>query len=444
MRGDSITRFGTPPPHGRHSEWTAPVNSQNKVRIVFVDVVEYSKYSDEDQVRVISSLNAEISRELYPLFSRAGATPNLICLPAGDGLAMVFLNSESGTLFALLHALMAWTRTVTKRFSLQRACRIRIGVHSGSLSIVTDINRMAGVCGDGINRCRRIMDAARPNQVLLSEEAYKDLLGENRNYPLHPFTPKSPAVFSEPVGIVVKHEEPIRVRVMYRIEDDAWTGSAPASIPQVIDGPDAALRKTRFITRTLEELEKVPDREIEIDEQATYSTFGIADFQGKGGYNPELNRATLEQRQRLLSLLSSRRVSMRVLLQPIPRTLPTDEWIRLRYKTLMEWMRTHLREIRFLPSKKGKSTIRFLESTDQKIDPWSAPAPNLFIVKNHLRVDGFRLRNGVNHGLSLVYYDDGRIREAVERFDTHFHEGRNSNRAILNRLEALFKSRSRR
>lgn len=76
------------------------------VAILFCDVVAFSKYPPEEQRQIITSLNAEVAKELFPMLGTYGTKPQMICLPTGDGLLLVIIeNFEPRILFSLIMCL---------------------------------------------------------------------------------------------------------------------------------------------------------------------------------------------------------------------------------------------------------------------------------------------------------------------------------------------------
>jgi class 3 adenylate cyclase len=143
--------------------------------IVFCDIVGFSQYGNDQQGELIYSLNADVTHELYAHLSGIERIPRVISLPTGDGMAIALLDEERNgqspwtpVLFSLLERLMRWAG---------ERRQLRVGVHSGAVSLISDINRRPNVCGATVNICQRIMDAAHPNQVLFSGTAYQQYIG---------------------------------------------------------------------------------------------------------------------------------------------------------------------------------------------------------------------------------------------------------------------------
>ena len=53
--------------------------------------------------------------------------------------------------------------------------RVRMGIHSGPVNEVTDLNEQANIAGAGINIAQRIMDCGDAGHILVSKHAAEDL-----------------------------------------------------------------------------------------------------------------------------------------------------------------------------------------------------------------------------------------------------------------------------
>jgi len=86
------------------------------------------------------------------------------------------------------------------------------------------------------------------------------------------------------------------------------------------------------------------------------------------------------------------------------------------------------------------STVEFVEEPLRDPDsPNDSTFPNRLIVADAFRIDGYRLRYGIGHGLSLVYYEEDKIQQAIKEFDDVFKSARNTsnNAKILQNLYRL-------
>src|SRR5919206_1979697 len=115
--------------------------------ILFVDVVGYSKLLVNEQRDVVQQLN-EIVRST-PQFRKSDAAGKLIRIPTGDGMALVFFQTPEEP----VQCAMEIARTLKNHPGV----RLRMGVHSGPVDQITDVNDRTNVAGSGINFSQRVM-----------------------------------------------------------------------------------------------------------------------------------------------------------------------------------------------------------------------------------------------------------------------------------------------
>ena len=135
--------------------------------VLFMDIVGYSKGLIDQQRDLLNELN-RIVRET-PQFKSAEAAGKLIRLPTGDGMALVFLTNPEAPLKCAVEVSEAVGQVET------RALHIRMGIHSGPVSDVTDVNDRTNVAGAGINMAQRVMDCGDAAHILLSKRSADDL-----------------------------------------------------------------------------------------------------------------------------------------------------------------------------------------------------------------------------------------------------------------------------
>jgi len=133
--------------------------------VLFVDIVGYSKLSISGQHTAIEELN-QIVRATEQV-QRAGIGNRLIRIPTGDGMALVFYTSPE----APVQCAVEISRALKEHPSLQ----LRMGIHSGPVRGVVDVNERANLAGVGLNTAQRVMDCADPGHILLSKHAAEDL-----------------------------------------------------------------------------------------------------------------------------------------------------------------------------------------------------------------------------------------------------------------------------
>lgn len=140
--------------------------------VLFIDTVGYSKLSTGDQHSLLRALN-HLVREA-PTFRAAEAAQALIRLPTGDGMVLVFYDQpQSPILCATEIALALRERPVPN-------LHLRMGIHSGPVTRLEDVNNHANVAGAGVNVSQRIMSCADAGHILLSKRAAEDLAEDDR------------------------------------------------------------------------------------------------------------------------------------------------------------------------------------------------------------------------------------------------------------------------
>jgi class 3 adenylate cyclase len=133
--------------------------------VLFIDIVGYSKRSINEQRAAIDELN-EVVRASEQ-FQKAEAAERLIKIPAGDGMALVFYTSPE----APAQCAVEISRALKEHPRLQ----LRMGIHSGPVSVVVDVNEWANLAGAGMNMAQRVMDCGDAGHILLSKHVAEDL-----------------------------------------------------------------------------------------------------------------------------------------------------------------------------------------------------------------------------------------------------------------------------
>ena len=141
-------------------------NSELEIgHVLFMDVVGYSKLLLNEQ-REIQAQLTEIVRSTGH-FRAADAAGKLIGLPVGDGMALVFFNSPEAPVQCALE--------IAEALRAHPQLKLRMGIHSGPVSGVTDVNDRSNIAGAGINMAQRVMDCGDAGHILLSKRIADDL-----------------------------------------------------------------------------------------------------------------------------------------------------------------------------------------------------------------------------------------------------------------------------
>src|SRR5437867_7296167 len=133
--------------------------------VLFIDIVGYSKLSMNGQHAAVEKLNQMVRASEQ--FRRAEAASRLLKIPTGDGMALVFYTSPE----APAQCAMDISRALKEHQRLQ----LRMGIHSGPISGVVDVNERANLAGAGINTAKRVMDCGDAGHILLSKHVAEDL-----------------------------------------------------------------------------------------------------------------------------------------------------------------------------------------------------------------------------------------------------------------------------
>jgi adenylate cyclase len=142
--------------------------------VLFVDIVGYSKLLIHEQSERLQRLR-EIARATEQ-FRAAEAEGKLLRLPTGDGGALVFHDSPEAPVTCALE--------MSKALKNHPDLRVRMGIHSGPVKEVTDLNEQANIAGAGINIAQRVMDCGDAGHILVSKRVADDLEQYGRWRPL--------------------------------------------------------------------------------------------------------------------------------------------------------------------------------------------------------------------------------------------------------------------
>jgi TolB-like protein/Tfp pilus assembly protein PilF len=175
-------------------------NSEPSVRleighVLFMDVVGYSKLLLDEQREILEQLTQIVrnSRQVQA----TEAARKLIRVPAGDGMALVFFDSPEAPVRCAIE--------VSKKLKECPGLKLRMGIHSGPVNEVRDVNGRVNVAGAGINTAQRVMDCADAGHILLSRRMAEDLEQSRRWRP-----------YLHNLGeCAVKHGQPIFIVNLY-------------------------------------------------------------------------------------------------------------------------------------------------------------------------------------------------------------------------------------
>src|SRR6476469_7963569 len=135
------------------------------VHVLFLDIVGYSRRLTNEQQTLIDQLNQVVRSSEE--FQNAEAAGRLIKIPTGDGMGLVFYKSPAQPVECALE--------ISRALKTFPELRVRMGVHSGPVSAVTDLNDRTNAAGIGINIAQRVMDCGDAGHILLSQRVAEDL-----------------------------------------------------------------------------------------------------------------------------------------------------------------------------------------------------------------------------------------------------------------------------
>ena len=147
---------------------TAEASSDVKFEIghvLFIDIAGYSKFLINEQSELIRELK-EIVRGTEQV-RLAEAEDKLVLFPTGDGMALIFRNSPEAPVQCALE--------IAQAVKAHPQIQLRMGIHSGPVNEVADVNERMNVAGAGINIAQRVMDCADSGHILLSKHVAEDL-----------------------------------------------------------------------------------------------------------------------------------------------------------------------------------------------------------------------------------------------------------------------------
>jgi TolB-like protein/integral membrane sensor domain MASE1/class 3 adenylate cyclase/Tfp pilus assembly protein PilF len=133
--------------------------------LLLIDVAGYSKLLINEQVELLQQLNQIVRSS--DCFRSAEASGKLDRVPMGDGMALLFFHSPEEPVrcaFEISRALQDHPRI-----------RLRMGVHSGPVNRITDVNDKTNFVGSGINVAQRVLDCGDGGHILLSAHVAEDL-----------------------------------------------------------------------------------------------------------------------------------------------------------------------------------------------------------------------------------------------------------------------------
>src|ERR1700756_3650648 len=133
--------------------------------VLFIDIVRFSTLLINQQSEQLETLKRIVRGTEQ--FRTAEAKGELLRLPTGDGGALVFRNSPEAPVLCALE--------IAKALKDHPELHVRMGIHSGPVNEVVDLNEQSNIAGAGINIAQRVMDCGDAGHILLSKRVADDL-----------------------------------------------------------------------------------------------------------------------------------------------------------------------------------------------------------------------------------------------------------------------------
>jgi TolB-like protein/class 3 adenylate cyclase/Tfp pilus assembly protein PilF len=144
---------------------TAPDLQLEIAHLLLIDVVGYSKLLVNEQIELLQELKQVVRNT--ECFRAAEARGELIRVPTGDGMALVFFHSPEEPARCALE--------ISRALQDHPSVQLRMGIHSGPVNRVRDVNEKTNIAGSGINVAQRVMDCGDAGHILLSAHVAEDL-----------------------------------------------------------------------------------------------------------------------------------------------------------------------------------------------------------------------------------------------------------------------------
>lgn len=176
--------------------------------VLFMDIVGYSKLPIDEQTSVLHTLQEMVRGSVE--VARAQSLNQLTSIPTGDGMALVFFTEPTAPVECALE--------IAKALKSHPEIQLRMGVHSGPVNEIIDVNQRINVAGGGINMAQRVMDSGDAGHILLSKRVAEDLSQYTRWQPL----------LHDLKEVEVKHA--VRVHLFNLYTDEVGNPLPPATV----------------------------------------------------------------------------------------------------------------------------------------------------------------------------------------------------------------------
>src|SRR5437868_1141827 len=197
--------------------------------VLFIDIVGYSKLLIDEQRELQQQLNQVVRNTAQ--FRTAETAEKLVRLPTGDGMALVFFTSPEAPVQCALQ--------ISEALQNHPQLRLRMGINTGPVSGLADVNDRSNVAGAGINIAQRVMDIGDARHILLSKRAAEDLI-QYRQWQAH---------LHDLGEFEVKHG--VKISVVNLYTDKAGNPQLPEKLKQLSRKQATARRLKRMLIAAL-------------------------------------------------------------------------------------------------------------------------------------------------------------------------------------------------
>lgn len=207
----ALQRIGKPDPDSTtqvDADFPSHAPPMEIAHVLFTDIVGYSKLAMDEQQRHLRHLQKLVRSTAE--FERAKASNQLITLPSGDGMALVFFGEPE----APARCAMELSKSLRSNLEI----KLRMGINSGPVYRVADINANRNVAGGGINIAQRVMDCGDAGHILISKSV-ADVLGQLSSWRGH---------LHDLGEVEVKHG--VRVHIFNLLTEESGNPATPEKI----------------------------------------------------------------------------------------------------------------------------------------------------------------------------------------------------------------------
>lgn len=164
--------------------------SERLVKIIFTDIVGFSKETTMRQLNMVKILRDTIHKYLVEI-----NFDNSYCISTGDGMAIIIED------YSTVKDFVTFLNNFLSEINNIHGIKIRTGIHSGQVNIIKFENNTFNVIGHNVNMTSRVMDIGDENHILISKAFYSSFFEKSEYHNLCSYLG----------NIKIKHEELIEV-----------------------------------------------------------------------------------------------------------------------------------------------------------------------------------------------------------------------------------------